>query len=87
MAVSAAAPVGAAPETAAVRLITLLPTEWTAAIVHCTDGAAVIAVAAPGTVLASQVEYTVDEIMRATALTGWTIRPIKHEADEKEHEL
>ncbi|MFJ4842512.1 hypothetical protein [Streptomyces sp. NPDC088746] len=80
IAVSAAAPAGAAPETAAVRLITLLPAPWTGAIVECADGAAVIAVTPPGAVSAPEVERTVEEIVRGRALTGWTSSPVEHDA-------
>ncbi|WP_431955008.1 hypothetical protein [Actinacidiphila sp. bgisy167] len=67
------APLGAAPETAAVRLIALLPPQWKASIVECTARAAVIAVTSPASPAQGDVDQVVEEIVCRPALAGWTI--------------
>ncbi|SCK10855.1 hypothetical protein [Streptomyces sp. WMMB 322] len=65
------APAGAAPETAAVRLIALLPARWTAGLLRCTDTTATLALT-PGRDAEAHVAHAVDEALASPSLCGWS---------------
>jgi hypothetical protein len=67
---TADAPAGAAPEAAAVRLIALLPAQWTAGLVRCTDTTATLALTPSGD-SPTLVTSAVDEALASPALSGW----------------
>ncbi|MGW7415706.1 hypothetical protein [Streptomyces sp. NPDC054863] len=63
------APAGAAPETAAVRLIVQLPAGWTAELRHCQDLRATLSVT--GADSAQDLAEVLDGLLGAGALRGW----------------
>ncbi|CAL9640436.1 hypothetical protein SUDANB120_06330 (plasmid) [Streptomyces sp. enrichment culture] len=63
---------GAAPETAAVRLIATLPADWGAILLHCTRNTATLALVPPGALPAAAVGDAVDAALDTPALRGWT---------------
>jgi hypothetical protein len=65
-------PADAPPETAAIRLIALLPAGWRATLVGCRDTVAELAVSAPDGLTPAAVERALDEIVANPALRGWS---------------
>ncbi|CAL9526385.1 hypothetical protein [Streptomyces sp. Tu 3180] len=65
------APSGAAAETAAVRLIALLPAGWTARLLGCTATSATLLVTPSAELSADGVAAAVDGILRRPPLRGW----------------
>ncbi|WP_030193732.1 hypothetical protein [Streptomyces sp. NRRL S-87] len=76
------APAGAAAETAAVRLIALLPVGWHATLRECAAGWATLSLtppaapappaAPPGPGGAAAARAVVDQVLRHPALRGWS---------------
>ncbi|MDT0269470.1 hypothetical protein RM844_24615 [Streptomyces sp. DSM 44915] len=63
-------PPGAAPETAALRLITLLPGQWSATLLSCTEDTATLALTRPrGT--SQEASEAVDRTLGEAAMRGW----------------
>lgn len=67
-------PDGAHPEFAAIRLIALLPTGWTATLLQCSGGTAALAFTVPDGLSATAFETALDEVLTAPPLRGWTRR-------------
>ncbi|MFI0978296.1 hypothetical protein ACH4SP_15030 [Streptomyces sp. NPDC021093] len=63
------APAGAAPETAAVRLIVQLPAGWTAELGHCESLRATLSVT--GADSARDLAEVLDGLLGTGALLGW----------------
>ncbi|MEU8887028.1 hypothetical protein [Streptomyces sp. NPDC048442] len=63
------APAGAAPETAAVRLIVQLPAGWTADLLQCENLRATLTVT--GADSAQDLAEVLDGLLGAGALRGW----------------
>ncbi|MFD7901807.1 hypothetical protein ACFV4F_06460 [Kitasatospora sp. NPDC059722] len=61
----------AAPETAAVRLISLLPAPWTATLTGVTPTAATLTLSAPEAPAAGTAEEAVDRALSRPELCGW----------------
>jgi hypothetical protein len=66
---TADAPAGAAPETAAVRLIAQLPAPWTAELGDCEDAHATLTFTGGGS--ARDLAVVLDGLLGAGALRGW----------------
>ncbi|MFJ5925683.1 hypothetical protein ACIQF6_24045 [Kitasatospora sp. NPDC092948] len=62
---------GAAPETAAVRLIARLPAAWGATLLSSTPTSATLAFEVPGTPSTEEVSASVDTALAAPELQGW----------------
>ncbi|CAL9481062.1 hypothetical protein [Streptomyces sp. enrichment culture] len=65
-------PDGAPPETAAIRLIALLPPGWRAALLECHDRTATLTLTVPDGVAAPAVDGTLDDILANPVLRGWS---------------
>ncbi|MEU9588344.1 hypothetical protein ACGF7W_10450 [Streptomyces sp. NPDC048219] len=65
-------PADAPPETAAIRLIALLPTDWRATLVSCRGTVAELSVTAPDGLTPAAVELALDDVLANPALRGWT---------------
>ncbi|MDG9726523.1 MULTISPECIES: hypothetical protein [unclassified Streptomyces] len=65
-------PADAPPETAAIRLIALLPTGWRARLVGCHGTTAELAVSAPDGLTPPAVGLAVDGVLAHPALRGWS---------------
>ncbi|MCK8438096.1 hypothetical protein G3I77_35345 [Streptomyces sp. D2-8] len=61
----------APPETAAVRLIALLPDQWAAALLCCTEGTVTLALAPPNSPSSAEVASVIDEVLVNSAMRGW----------------
>lgn len=75
----ASAPADAAPETAVVRLVALLPAAWRAILVECGERTAVVTVTPSETVSAPEVARTIAAVVRDRAFAGWTSHLLEHE--------
>ncbi|MEV7596886.1 hypothetical protein AB0O91_05795 [Kitasatospora sp. NPDC089797] len=62
---------GAAPETAAVRLIARLPASWGSTLLSSTPTSATLAFTVPGAPSAKEVSELVDTVLAAPELQGW----------------
>lgn len=60
----------AAPETAAVRLVALLPGQWSARLLDCSE-TVTLALTPPGSSSPDEVERVVDAVLAHAALRGW----------------
>lgn len=60
----------AVPETAAVRLVALLPGAWSARLLDCSE-AVTLALTPPGSSSSAEVERVVDTVLADAALRGW----------------
>ncbi|MCC0100232.1 hypothetical protein K7B10_36740 [Streptomyces flavotricini] len=74
---------GAAPETAAVRLIAGLPAHWGASLLSCTRGSATLALTPPAETSPEEVSDVVDAVLATPALRGWVGRLLA--AHEQQH--
>lgn len=63
---------GAAPETAAVRLVSLLPTTWEVSGIRCTEDTATLSLLLPGDVTPQDATARIADALRHPALRGWT---------------
>ncbi|MFD6419891.1 hypothetical protein [Streptomyces sp. NPDC060194] len=63
---------GAAAETAAVRLIALLPQGWEASLLEYTDTTASFSLTAPASLSAPAADRELDAVLASPALRGWT---------------
>ncbi|MET9610517.1 hypothetical protein ABZZ17_36495 [Streptomyces sp. NPDC006512] len=63
-------PADATPETAAIRLIAQLPTEWSATVDSCAGSTATLTLTTPELPPAS-VTTAVDAVLTGAALRGW----------------
>jgi hypothetical protein len=75
----ASAPASAAPETAVVRLVALLPAGWRATLVECGKRTAIVTVTPFETVSAPEVARIIAAVVRGRALAGWTSHLLEHE--------
>ncbi|MFI8188706.1 hypothetical protein ACIF8T_07870 [Streptomyces sp. NPDC085946] len=62
----------AAPETAVVRLVSVLPQDWVVRPVGTTPSTATLSVTAPDGVAAPAALRTVDEALSTPPMQGWT---------------
>ena len=62
---------GAAPETAAVRLIASLPRHWGAVLLGCTRNTATLALTAPMSLSPAEMANAVNAALSTPALLGW----------------
>ncbi|MFJ9666450.1 hypothetical protein ACIRPP_17820 [Streptomyces sp. NPDC101219] len=65
-------PDDAAPETAAIRLIALLPTGRRATVLDCHGGTATLKLTVPDGLTPPAVDRTLDDILASPVLRGWT---------------
>ncbi|MBM7089002.1 hypothetical protein ABZ606_16660 [Streptomyces sp. NPDC012461] len=65
-------PDDAPPETAAIRLIALLPKGWRATVLDCHDGTATLRLTVPDGLTPPAVDRTLDDILANPVLRGWT---------------
>ncbi|MFS0694703.1 hypothetical protein [Streptomyces nitrosporeus] len=61
----------ASPETAVVRLVSLLPQDWSVSPAGTTEATATLTVTAPDGTTEDQVLRTVDEALSASPMQGW----------------
>ncbi|MEU3947413.1 hypothetical protein [Streptomyces sp. NPDC029526] len=65
-------PDGAPPETAAIRLIALLPTGWRATLHDCHERTATLTLTVPDGVEPPAVDAALDDILANPVLRGWS---------------
>ncbi|KUL41680.1 hypothetical protein ADL12_11210 [Streptomyces regalis] len=63
---------GAAPEAAAVRLVSLLPATWEVSGIHCSEGTAALSLLLPGDLTPQDATARITDVLRHPALRGWT---------------
>ncbi|MGW5126350.1 hypothetical protein ACWEQ7_20320 [Streptomyces sp. NPDC004069] len=75
---TAEAPVIGAPETAATRLVALLPATWEVVDLRCSGDTAVLSLASSSGTTAEEAATVIDEALSHPALTGWVLHRDNH---------
>ncbi|MBC9718870.1 hypothetical protein H9Y04_40715 [Streptomyces sp. TRM66268-LWL] len=62
----------AIPETAAIRVIALLPPQWKASDLNCSGSTAAFTLTTPTALRPTVIDTAIDEILAHPGLHGWT---------------